>query len=399
MLLAQVLFLALVGGQGCGCSRDRGGRGPRRGGAAAPRPRGDELRRRPTRLRMARAPVRRAFAPSPASASGPRSPAAPERARSTSVAADWPVIVARRHRRARLFARAPARAPPRRAVRSLRAPLGDRCRSSSSSPARGSGTVRSTCATRIAALPGILLALALVLTSGSRGGSGAGSRLLAAFSIVSIARSCLDPTRLREDVRSAARFLEAHAGPRRTRGWCAARYMDFGLRHYGARDGRRSRRCPSGRSGRRGRGAQPCRHCDRREARVWLVLAREWEDDPSGHLAALAGRRRIARRDAFRGRIFRFGRPHHERPDGARPALGARRHSARNAIALYGGRVQRATSFPARHGAVSRARPRSPAGFGRVALAQSVGLSRSRSSSSTASCFRRRARSRARARG
>jgi len=167
------------------------------------------------------------------------------------------------------------------------------------------------------ALPGVVLCVALVLTAGSRRRLWAGLALLLALSAASIARDRLDETRVREDVRSAAHYLAAHAAPT-DRVVVSARYMDFGVGHY-YRGGATLEGLP----------VRPIRSpedaarnlSDLRAARpTWLVLVRAWEDDPAGYLDAALGSVEGAVSDGaaasarpiatFPGvRIFRLGAP------------------------------------------------------------------------------------------
>jgi mannosyltransferase len=161
----------------------------------------------------------------------------------------------------------------------------------------------------ITALPGIVLCLALVLTSGSMRRLALGLCAFVALSAVSIQRERSDPRYLREDFRSAGAYLAAHAvdGDRVV---VAAHYAIQGVAHYyrgsveplpvrplrsvedAAANLRTLETAPGGRG-------------------VWIVLAREWDDDPAGHLEAALGARGVPPATHFPGvRIFRLAPSH-----------------------------------------------------------------------------------------
>lgn len=169
----------------------------------------------------------------------------------------------------------------------------------------------------IPALPGIVLCIALALTAGSRRRLWVGLTVLLALSAVSIARDRLDETRVREDVRGAAQYLAAHAAPT-DRVVVSARYMDLGVAHY-YRGGAILEALPVRPIRSAEDAAQNLR--DLRTARpTWLILVRSWEDDPAGYLDAALGMADGAASDGaaaaarpvatFPGvRIFRLGAP------------------------------------------------------------------------------------------
>ncbi len=136
-----------------------------------------------------------------------------------------------------------------------------------------------------------------------------GMTCLAAFialAAVSIRHDRFDPRYVREDLRGAARYLREHASGERPV-TVSAQYVIAGLRHY--QDRLRLEPLPS----------RPLRSPEDAETLLgaleasggWLVLSREWEDDPGGYLpraiAAHAGDASVVR---FPGiRIFRFRPP------------------------------------------------------------------------------------------
>jgi len=129
----------------------------------------------------------------------------------------------------------------------------------------------------------------------------AGLVLLAA---VSIGRDRLDPRYAREDLRGAARYLRENAGAGAPV-TVSAHYVIEGLAHYAAPP--RLEPLP----------IHPVESAADADAVLatlassggWLVLSRDWEDDPAGHLdRALAARGAGAEVARFPGvRIFRFG--------------------------------------------------------------------------------------------
>jgi len=155
----------------------------------------------------------------------------------------------------------------------------------------------------IAALPGIVLCLALVLTAGSTRRLALGLCAFVALSALSIQRERSDPRYLREDYRSAGAYLAAHAADG-DRVVVAAHYAIQGVAHYyrggveplpvrpvrSVEDAAANLRTLAAASDGRG---------------VWLVLAREWDDDPVGHLEAALGARGVSPATRFPGvRIF-----------------------------------------------------------------------------------------------
>ena len=159
----------------------------------------------------------------------------------------------------------------------------------------------------ITALPGIVLCLALVLTAGSTRRLALGLCAFVALSALSIQRERSDPRYFREDYRSAGAYLAAHAveGDRVV---VAAHYAIQGIAHYyrgpapveplpvrpvhSVEDAAANLRALDTTAGGRG---------------VWIVLAREWDDDPVGHLEAALGARGVPPATRFPGvRIFRL---------------------------------------------------------------------------------------------
>ncbi len=161
----------------------------------------------------------------------------------------------------------------------------------------------------IAALPGIVLVLALVITDGSPRRLAVGLATLVALSIASIARDRLDDDHLREDVRSAAQFLAARVAPDE-RVVIAAHYMDFGVRHYYRDGGPALAPLPVRPIRTREDAVRDVAELRATKPATWLVLVRDWEDDPNGYLLPAlegAGVTLVAR---FPGvRIFRFAPP------------------------------------------------------------------------------------------
>ena len=130
---------------------------------------------------------------------------------------------------------------------------------------------------------------------------------LAAFAVVaaaSIDRDLLDPRYMREDLRGAVGYLREHAAAEDAV-TVSAEYCIYGLQHYGPTQ----RLEPLAIS--------PVRSPADADAIVaglagsdrWLVLSRDWEDDPAGYLnraiAAQAPAAEVARLPGVR--IFRFG--------------------------------------------------------------------------------------------
>lgn len=143
----------------------------------------------------------------------------------------------------------------------------------------------------ITALPAVVLCFALVLTAGSTRRLALGLCALVALSALSIGRERTDPRYLREDYRGAGAYLAAHAvdGDRVV---VTAHYAIQGVAHY-YRGPAPVESLP----------VRPVRSAEDAAANlrtlettaaghgVWLVLAREWDDDRVGHLqAALAAR-------------------------------------------------------------------------------------------------------------
>jgi mannosyltransferase len=136
----------------------------------------------------------------------------------------------------------------------------------------------------IVALPALMLLLALVLTDGGTFRLVVGLTVATGLALTSIAIDRFDPRHQREDVRAAAEFLD-HNAAAGDRILVSARYMDSALGHY-----YRGPVTPVPLS------AQPmwsaadvARTFDDVRAssqRTWLVLSREWDDDPNGEFRA-----------------------------------------------------------------------------------------------------------------
>ncbi len=158
----------------------------------------------------------------------------------------------------------------------------------------------------IAALPGVVLCMALVLAEGSTRRCVAGLAALLALSLTSIARDRLEESHRREDVRGTARWLETALAPT-DRVVLAASYMDFGFRHY-LHSGPKLEPLPIHPVRSPADAAADVRDLRSSDRPTWLVLVREWEDDPNGYLAAALADRGAPRPYVrFAGvRIFRM---------------------------------------------------------------------------------------------
>jgi len=134
---------------------------------------------------------------------------------------------------------------------------------------------------------------------------------LVALDAVSIHRDRYDPRYVREDLRGAAAYLRQHAsddGPITV----SAQYMIAALQHYQEQ----LRLEPLA--------TRPVRSAADAEAMLdalsargaWLVLSRDWEDDPGGYLlSAIAARAPAAETAHFPGmRVFHFDAANAERP-------------------------------------------------------------------------------------
>jgi 4-amino-4-deoxy-L-arabinose transferase-like glycosyltransferase len=127
--------------------------------------------------------------------------------------------------------------------------------------------------------------------------------LLAAIASVSIARDLSDPRYAREDLRGTARYLSDHADPTATV-TVSAKYMVEVLRHY--RPPQRVEPLPK-------YPVQSAEDADAilaqlRDSGRWLVLSRDWEDDPHGYFnRAIASRYAAMQVAEFPGvRVFHF---------------------------------------------------------------------------------------------
>jgi len=153
----------------------------------------------------------------------------------------------------------------------------------------------------LAAFPAFVLLAAIGIDRMPRPYALACLAALVALSALSIARDRFDPRYARDDLRGAAHWLRAHAGADAPV-TVSASYSVFGLRHY---DGALQLEPLA---------IRPVSNPE--EANVlldglsgrWLVLVREWEDDPAGYLdRAIAARAPDAQAARFPGvRIFRF---------------------------------------------------------------------------------------------
>jgi hypothetical protein len=132
----------------------------------------------------------------------------------------------------------------------------------------------------IVVLPALMLLLALVLTDGGTLRLVIGMTVATGLCLTSIAIDRLDPRHQREDVRAAADFLDHHvaAGDRVL---VSARYMDAPLRHYyrGAATFEPLPMRPMWSPADAERSIAELRVPARP---TWLVLSREWDDDPMG---------------------------------------------------------------------------------------------------------------------
>ena len=153
------------------------------------------------------------------------------------------------------------------------------------------------------ALPAFVLLAATGIVALPRRWGAIGLGVLGALSVLSIARDRGDPRYARDDLRGAARWLRAHAGTRDPVAVSAA-YVAVGLRHY---DGALQVAPLTNRRLQTAADAEAAL-ADLLAAGGWLVLSRDWEDDPSGHLdrtiAARAPDALVARLPGVR--IFRF---------------------------------------------------------------------------------------------
>jgi hypothetical protein len=153
----------------------------------------------------------------------------------------------------------------------------------------------------LAAFPAFVLLAAIAIDRMPRPYALACLAALVALSTLSIARDRFDPRYARDDLRGAAHWLRTHAGADAPV-TVSASYSVFGLRHY---DGALHLEPLA---------IRPVSNAE--EANVlldglsgrWLVLVREWEDDPAGYLdRAIAARAPDAQAARFPGvRIFRF---------------------------------------------------------------------------------------------
>lgn len=129
---------------------------------------------------------------------------------------------------------------------------------------------------------------------------------LAGIAAVSIGRDRFDPRYAREDLRRAARYLREHAGAEEPV-TVSASYVIAGLHHYDAPP----RLEPLAIRPLQGSADADAVLTALTSSGGWLVLSREWEDDPRGYLeraiVARAAGAEVARLPGVR--IFRFGAP------------------------------------------------------------------------------------------
>jgi hypothetical protein len=159
----------------------------------------------------------------------------------------------------------------------------------------------------IAALPAVVLGLAIVVTAGSTRRLAIGLAVLVGLSALSIQRERSDPRYLREDYRGAAAYLAAHAAPS-DRVVVSARYAAQGVAHYYTGPVT-IEPLPVRQVGSSDDAAASVRALtpDAGDRATWLVLVREWEDDPRGHLEATLAARAVAPAARLAGiRIFRL---------------------------------------------------------------------------------------------
>jgi len=136
------------------------------------------------------------------------------------------------------------------------------------------------------ALPAFLLLAAVGIAGMPRRWGALVLGALTVLSAVSIARDRYDPRYAREDLRGAAHWLHEHAGTQAPVA-VSASYIVYGLRHYDDT----LRLAPL-----TDRPLQTPADAERvmsplMRAGGWLVLSRDWEDDPSGELAGVIARR------------------------------------------------------------------------------------------------------------
>ena len=140
----------------------------------------------------------------------------------------------------------------------------------------------------IVALPALMVLVALVLTDGRTLRLAVGLTVATGLCLASIAIDRLDPGHQREDVRAAAEFLDRNvaAGDRVV---VAARYMDAPLRHY-ARGALTFEALPVRPMRSASDVARNLEDLLTPARTTWLVLSRDWEDDPDGDLLAALDR-------------------------------------------------------------------------------------------------------------
>ena len=134
---------------------------------------------------------------------------------------------------------------------------------------------------------------------------------LAAIAMVSIWHDRLDPRYAREDLRGTARYLREHAGPEVPVA-VSAKYMVEALRHYAPPQPLQPLPIFP---------VQSAADADAvlvglKDSGGWLVLSRDWEDDPAGYLnhaiALHAADAEVAHLPGVR--LFRFGAEHAPAP-------------------------------------------------------------------------------------
>jgi hypothetical protein len=155
------------------------------------------------------------------------------------------------------------------------------------------------------ALPAVLLIAALALAAGGSRRLVAGTAALLALFLVSIARDRTDGRYAREDFRSAARYLQQHADAS-DRIVVSCGSVELGLSYYA--EGLPYEPLPARRTRTPADVAENLRALTAPTRPTWLVLSREWEDDPAGLFAAgLAGAAPAEPQARFTGiRIYHF---------------------------------------------------------------------------------------------
>jgi mannosyltransferase len=155
------------------------------------------------------------------------------------------------------------------------------------------------------ALPAVLLLAALGLAAGGTRRLVAGTAALLALSLVSIARDRTDVRYGREDFRSAARYLQQHAGAT-DRIVVSGGSVELGLSYYA--EAFTYEQLPARQTRTPADAAENLRELTAPTRPTWLVLSRDWENDPAGLFAAsLADAAPVEPQARFAGvRIYYF---------------------------------------------------------------------------------------------